>query len=398
MKPVIFFATDHAGFELKQKLVAFVRDVLGYEVIDCGATEYIESDDFTDFIAKAAREVSARPKDAKAIILGGSGQGEAMLANRFHNVRAAVYYGGDVRIVELSRTHNDANVLSLGARFLDIEEAKKAVLLWLNTAHVPVEKYERRILNTEMKSSEPQNLAAEPPSVPVVRTAARNNILKKSIVPSLPASSYEELLNLSRALRGVAEELQVDIVDGVFAPYISWPFTEADVHHSLMRLQSFTTDFDLEIDCMCVHPEIYLDTFVQLGATRVIIHAGSTEHYDQCIAHARTHEYRIGLAVLNTTSPVVLKTILPQFDFVQVMGIAKVGAQGQPFDVMTVRTVEHIRREYPDLEIAVDGAVNATTIPALLQAGANRFAPGSAVAKSSDPAASYTQLLGLIAP
>ena len=115
LQPIIYFATDHAGFELKQALLPFVRDILGYEVVDCGATSLNPEDDFTDFISQAAREVAANPDGTKAIILGGSGQGEAMLANRFHSVRAVVYYGGNKDIITLSRTHNDANVLSLGA-------------------------------------------------------------------------------------------------------------------------------------------------------------------------------------------------------------------------------------------------------------------------------------------
>ncbi len=90
----------------------------------------------------AAKAVSEN-KDM-AIILGGSGQGEAMAANRINGVRAVVYYGGNQEIVTLSRVHNDANVLSLGARFLDLAEAKDMVRLWLQTNPSIEEKYHRR--------------------------------------------------------------------------------------------------------------------------------------------------------------------------------------------------------------------------------------------------------------
>lgn len=141
---LIHLGTDHAGFELKEKLKAYLKE-LGYKVKDHGAFEYNELDDYPDFIKLAAEEVSKNPDTDKAIILGGSGQGEAMTANRFKGVRAAVYYGGDENIIKLSREHNNANILSLGARFLNEEEAKKAVKLWLETPFSDEERHLRRI-------------------------------------------------------------------------------------------------------------------------------------------------------------------------------------------------------------------------------------------------------------
>ena len=139
----IHFASDHAGFEMKNSLVTFVKEELGFEVIDHGASEYNEEDDFTDFVVPAVK--STVGNNDRAIILGGSGQGEAMAANRIRGVRAAVYYGGNEEIITLSREHNDANVLSLGARFLTIDEAKKAVRLWLQTSFSMDERHVRRI-------------------------------------------------------------------------------------------------------------------------------------------------------------------------------------------------------------------------------------------------------------
>jgi len=147
----IFFATDHAGFELKNELVEFVK-TLGHEVIDKGASTYDIADDYPDFISLAASEVSKDP-ESKGIILGGSGQGEAIVANRFPNVRAALYYGGDIEILKLSRKHNDANILSLGARFLSVQEAKDAVELWLGTGFMGDERHARRIAKIDQYPS-----------------------------------------------------------------------------------------------------------------------------------------------------------------------------------------------------------------------------------------------------
>lgn len=143
----VYFATDHAGLELKNRLVEYVK-TLGHEAIDKGASDFNTEDDYPDFISLAAREVSSDP-ESRAIILGGSGQGEAVVANRFPNVRAAVWYGGNQDIVKLSREHNDANVLSIGARFVSEDEAKDAVRTWLETKFSGDERHVRRVKKIE---------------------------------------------------------------------------------------------------------------------------------------------------------------------------------------------------------------------------------------------------------
>ncbi len=148
----IFFASDHAGFALKEKLVPFVEG-LGYEVEDMGPEELVVTDDYPDTVSKAAMEVSKNPEDTYAIILGASGQGEAIVANRFPQVRAVVFYGmpenSELNILTLSREHNDANVLSLGARFLSEDDAREAVQTWLDTPFPGEDRHVRRIKKIE---------------------------------------------------------------------------------------------------------------------------------------------------------------------------------------------------------------------------------------------------------
>ena len=127
----IHLATDHAGLELKEKVKLYLSD-LNYEVIDHGAYEYDALDDYPDFIFPCANAVSNDP-ESKGIILGGSEQGEAMAANRVKGVRAAVFYNGPDEIIKLSRQHNNANILSLGARFMSEEEMYKIIEVWLST-------------------------------------------------------------------------------------------------------------------------------------------------------------------------------------------------------------------------------------------------------------------------
>lgn len=128
----IFIAADHAGFYLKKQLIQYL-EIKGYEVEDCGAYEMNEADDYPDFIILCAQKV-ADDKGSLGIVIGGSGNGEAIAANKVKGIRAAVFYGGGkFEIPKLARVHNNANILSLGARFLTPDEAKKAVALFLET-------------------------------------------------------------------------------------------------------------------------------------------------------------------------------------------------------------------------------------------------------------------------
>jgi len=139
----VYIGSDHAGFELKEKLKIFLGN-LKYEVIDKGAFKYEKKDDYPDFIKPVAEAVS-KEKNSRGIILGGSGEGEAIDANKINGVRAIEYYGKNLEIIKLGREHNDANILSLGARFISEDEAKKAVQIFLETEFSNEERHIRRI-------------------------------------------------------------------------------------------------------------------------------------------------------------------------------------------------------------------------------------------------------------
>lgn len=144
----IYVASDHAGFERKRELLDFLVEK-GLEVYDCGPQEYNHEDDYPDYVSIAANQVSLDPENSRGVIMGFSGQGEAMVANRFPNVRCAVFYGGTKHILTLSREHNDANMLSLGAHFVTTVEAKQAVEMWLHTEFTNEERHVRRIKKIE---------------------------------------------------------------------------------------------------------------------------------------------------------------------------------------------------------------------------------------------------------
>ena len=149
----IYFASDHAGFELKVHLIEFVS-ALGYATEDCGPRAIDTDDDDPDFVIPRAKKGAAE-SDGRGSIVGASGQGEAMAANRVQGIRAAVYYGpaaenqtdanGNVlNLIASTRAHNNANVLSIGARFVAGEDVEKAVRLWLSTPFSGDERHMRR--------------------------------------------------------------------------------------------------------------------------------------------------------------------------------------------------------------------------------------------------------------
>ena len=142
----VILASDHAGFALKSHIAQFLG-AEGHEVIDVGAHDMDPTDDYPVFMKTAGERLEdelANGERAFAIVLGKSGQGEAMAMNRFPEVRAVVYYGGSEDVLKLSREHNDSNTLSLGAGFLTPEQALAAVTLWIATPFSGEERHTRR--------------------------------------------------------------------------------------------------------------------------------------------------------------------------------------------------------------------------------------------------------------
>ncbi len=217
-----------------------------------------------------------------------------------------------------------------------------------------------------------------------------------TLVPSLPAESFSEIETLARKLDGVASGFQIDMVDGVFAPHISWPFSESDVYSELLKIATLPMSLSYELDCMVQKPEQYLDVVFTLPIQTVLIHMGSTERYGEIFTRIKASGRKAGLAFTSDVVLAEIETLISEVDVVQVMGIREVGKQGQPFDERTVDTIKWLREKFPELSIAVDGGVNAVTIPKLRAAGANHFAPGSAISRSDNPATAYKQLATLL--
>jgi ribose 5-phosphate isomerase B len=137
----VFLGSDHAGFELKAHLLAAVADA-GHEAVDCGAFGYDAQDDYPPFCFEVGERTVAEP-GTLGVVIGGSGNGEQIAANKVPGVRAALAWNEET--ARLAREHNDANVVSIGAREHSIEQATELVLLFLATPFSEDPRHVRRI-------------------------------------------------------------------------------------------------------------------------------------------------------------------------------------------------------------------------------------------------------------
>ena len=161
---LIYFAGDHAGFELKRELINFVRS-LGHEAEDLGPLEPKAGDDYPDYVIPLAKKVAEATtpnpslerrggtEEVRGIIAAGSGQGEIIAMNRIRGARAALFCPCNLDLIKASRDHNDSNIFAIGARFCTEEQAKEAVNLWLETPFSNDERHIRRLRKIEELAS-----------------------------------------------------------------------------------------------------------------------------------------------------------------------------------------------------------------------------------------------------
>ncbi len=213
-----------------------------------------------------------------------------------------------------------------------------------------------------------------------------------AIIPAIIPQSFDHLSDAVASVRSFAPEVQVDIVDGHFVPFTSWPYRGSG---SVMLLRDIAESITVEVDLMIERPEMALPLYIDAGVKKVVVHLESTTEMNAILAHHRSHDYELGLSIGNDTPLGKLRSLICEVDYVQLMGIRHIGSQGQPFDDEVLTRVRALRTEFPELTISIDGSVNATTLPLLKAAGANRFVSGSAIFDASDPHAAYESLANL---
>ena len=208
-----------------------------------------------------------------------------------------------------------------------------------------------------------------------------------AVVPKSVAHLTDTLARLS-----FASALQIDVVDGMFASPVSWPYAPsgfpAEVAYALEA-------FDVEIDLMAYRAIEAAYEWHRIGVRRFIFHIESLDGPEMLLAFKKETGAVIGCSLSNDTPLSSLEPYIGICDFVQLMGIAHIGAQGEPFDERVLTRIEQLKATHPELSIAIDGSVDSQTLPRMRDAGAERFAVGSAILASPDPEAAYRELISL---
>lgn len=212
-----------------------------------------------------------------------------------------------------------------------------------------------------------------------------------TVVPAIIPQSLDHLRDALQVVR-VVSEVQIDIVDGKFVPFTSWPYRGSG---SVMLLREYAESHLLEIDLMIENPEEAVPMYVEAGAQKIVVHLESVTNFEAIKTHHAGHSYQLGISIANDTPLQVLEAALPTANYVQLMGIRSIGTQGQPFDTAVLERIKTLRDSYPSLIISIDGSVNAHTLPRLRDAGANRFVAGSAIFGATNPVAAYESLVAL---
>lgn len=208
------------------------------------------------------------------------------------------------------------------------------------------------------------------------------------IIPTVVPASLEDVIRARERYSSFARELHIDIADGVFAKHTTWMPEEGD------QLLS-TDDFSYSAHLMVLSPYDAGMLAIRAGVKTLVAHFESFADEDDA-RHAfdmwRGENVSVGVALLLETPLAVLKPILPSVDFVHLMSIETIGAQGAPFDSGIYDRVQELRVLYPELLIGIDGGVSAQNIAELVRAGARRFSVGSALAESDTPEDTYNTL------
>lgn len=226
------------------------------------------------------------------------------------------------------------------------------------------------------------------------------------IVPAILPASRKDLVDKLERLSGLVDEVQVDIVDGVFASPPTWPYDTGPKELARMLAEGdiipHAGECRIEVDLMVENPETTAGAWIELGASRVTVHAASSKHLPRLLESFKTlygHDktfssnlLAIGIAVPPSVDPETLAPYLDQIDYVQFMGIRNVGRQGEPFDTSILRTIELFRKRHPHTPVQVDGGVSLITAPKLLELGVSRLVIGSALWRAPDFKKALTEL------
>jgi ribulose-phosphate 3-epimerase len=216
------------------------------------------------------------------------------------------------------------------------------------------------------------------------------------IIPGIMPQTVGDIRNQVAAVLGKTHLVQVDMVDGIFAPKQTWPYNGEDTNFIEALEQEkegmpYWEEMNYELDLMVKNAHDHLDYFFKFGPARIVLHAeaeGNEEDFANFVEAIDPYvrdTIEIGVAFNVDSDIEAYRHILKEVDFVQCMGIANIGKQGQDFDERVYSQVEKIAKTFPGLPIAVDGGVSLDNAANLIAVGATRLVVGSALWKSDSP-------------
>jgi ribulose-phosphate 3-epimerase len=213
----------------------------------------------------------------------------------------------------------------------------------------------------------------------------------KPIVPALIPKSREEVVDFADRLDW-SREFHLDLVDGKFVSTICWPYEPAG---EPISVKSQLDPYTLEVDLMVEEPLPAARAWLEAGADMLVFHI-ETLSLEAFSVFASTTTVSLGVSAHGDTPLETLAQYAEQADYIQLMGIYEIGAQGLPFDEAVLGKIEALKQQFPQKPISIDGSVNKDTIVRLSEAGADRFICGSAIVLQDDPKAAHAALSALI--
>lgn len=220
------------------------------------------------------------------------------------------------------------------------------------------------------------------------------------IIPSVIPDSLQSLSDDLARVRGACGRVQLDVMDGTYASGRSWPYQRGDsqAFAEITREEEglpFWQSFDFEIDLLLKEPEKQIELWALAGAACMVVHMGTTEKLSEIFEFGAQRRIEIALALRPGDDTAALVPWIDSLAFVQVMGNETIGFHGKPLDERAVKLVRDIHARFPLTPIGVDIGVSEDTLPVLCEAGASRFAVGSAIWSSSEPKRAIAQLEAL---
>lgn len=218
------------------------------------------------------------------------------------------------------------------------------------------------------------------------------------VIPAIIPEDFQLLTSEMEQVKEYVSLVQVDVIDGQFAPEATWPYVDDpgqvifDEIVAGERGFPFWKELQFEVDLMIEKPEKVIDDWIAAGTSAVIVHADSTQKHEDIFDKLAQTGTGIGLALKPTNSNELVEQFREQIDFVQLMGNDKIGYHGVELDSLVYDKLKDLRSRFPDLSLAVDIGVNFETGPKLVRSGATRLVSGSTIFESEDTAAAIEAL------